>query len=726
MPTLDVAINARKAKAGTAQFDSSVKKIKRGGKDIDRSVKSNTKSFSSFGGQIKNVATGLISLAVAYKGLRFAQSAVKEIVAFEMELANVSTMLDEQTMAYLPGYETELTKLAIKYGQSTATLSKGLYDILSASIKASDALDFLEVSARTAIGGFVSTAIAVDALTTIINAYGLNAADAARISDILSATVKRGKITFEELAGTIGHVVSIAAAAGLSFEQASAAIATMTRSGIDANMAMTALKGIITGFMKPTDEAAKLAKDKFGLALNTATLRTIELTGALELLKNATAEEIAIIFPNVRALLGVASARKSLTALINDYKGILETTGLSEINYQKAAATTAQQLRINAEIWKSIKRDLGKGLLPEVRRVLDDLAFLSIGWKEIWKDIYRSIDVAQYLIEHKMAPTAANREFVNLMLDTDEAVGKVNKTYKDIENTLDRLAKQYEEGFDVAPMPVVDLGVDGVGETEEAIKARQKEIEAIENTREKAEGLIREVQLEQELLFLTNEERERSIKLQELEAISKDLGAKASEDLRKRYMEELESLRDMQQIKELTDIVVGSLGELVEAPLEALLDGTKDLGDALEDQLENLGRDILRTLYKQMITQPIKQWATSFVTSLFMGEKGAVFNSGQVTAFGKGDVVYKPTIFPMANGMGIMAEKKPEAVMPLTRDKSGNLGVRAEGVGTSNIIKMYNILDESLFEDYLSGGNGERAVINIMRRNPEVFSEVSY
>jgi len=72
-----------------------------------------------------------------------------------------------------------------------------------------------------------------------------------------------------------------------------------------------------------------------------------------------------------------------------------------------------------------------------------------------------------------------------------------------------------------------------------------------------------------------------------------------------------------------------------------------------------------------------------------------------------------------------MAEKEPEAVMPLTRDKSGRLGVRAEGGGAPTVIKMYNVLDESLFEDYLATGAGERAVVNIMRRNQEAFSEVT-
>ena len=43
-----------------------------------------------------------------------------------------------------------------------------------------------------------------------------------------------------------------------------------------------------------------------------------------------------------------------------------------------------------------------------------------------------------------------------------------------------------------------------------------------------------------------------------------------------------------------------------------------------------------------------------------------------------GYIVDKPILFPMAGGMGLMGEKGPEAVMPLTRMPSGDLGVKTD------------------------------------------------
>ena len=68
-------------------------------------------------------------------------------------------------------------------------------------------------------------------------------------------------------------------------------------------------------------------------------------------------------------------------------------------------------------------------------------------------------------------------------------------------------------------------------------------------------------------------------------------------------------------------------------------------------------------------------------SALGFADGGAISN-GRVTAFAAGGVVNSPTVFPMANGAGLMGEAGPEAIMPLTRI-GGKLGVRASGGGAT-------------------------------------------
>ena len=64
--------------------------------------------------------------------------------------------------------------------------------------------------------------------------------------------------------------------------------------------------------------------------------------------------------------------------------------------------------------------------------------------------------------------------------------------------------------------------------------------------------------------------------------------------------------------------------------------------------------------------------------------KGAAFNNGRMKAFATGGIVNSPTVFPMKDGMGLMGEAGPEAIMPLKRGKDGKLGVAGSGGNTIN------------------------------------------
>jgi len=60
---------------------------------------------------------------------------------------------------------------------------------------------------------------------------------------------------------------------------------------------------------------------------------------------------------------------------------------------------------------------------------------------------------------------------------------------------------------------------------------------------------------------------------------------------------------------------------------------------------------------------------------------GGVFAGGRLTAFADGGIVTSPTMFGMPDGLGLMGEAGPEAIMPLTRGPGGRLGVQAMGGG---------------------------------------------
>ncbi|MCE8512302.1 phage tail tape measure protein [Ruegeria pomeroyi] len=124
-------------------------------------------------------------------------------------------------------------------------------------------------------------------------------------------------------------------------------------------------------------------------------------------------------------------------------------------------------------------------------------------------------------------------------------------------------------------------------------------------------------------------------------------------------------------------------------------------------------------------------WITKAIGGLFGGgfARGGVFaQTGQVTAFARGGVlgggiVDRPTVFPFARGIGLMGEAGPEAILPLRRGPGGRLGVEAGTAQPAPQIapRIINVLDPGLVGDYLATPAGERAILNVIRRNRGAF-----
>ena len=93
--------------------------------------------------------------------------------------------------------------------------------------------------------------------------------------------------------------------------------------------------------------------------------------------------------------------------------------------------------------------------------------------------------------------------------------------------------------------------------------------------------------------------------------------------------------------------------------------------------------------------------------------------------FAKGGVVTKPTIFPMARGMGLMGEAGPEAVMPLKRGSDGKLGVEGGG-GTTHITVNINAIEPQSFAQAMRSNKAvvESVVVENILRNGTVRSAI--
>jgi hypothetical protein len=131
---------------------------------------------------------------------------------------------------------------------------------------------------------------------------------------------------------------------------------------------------------------------------------------------------------------------------------------------------------------------------------------------------------------------------------------------------------------------------------------------------------------------------------------------------------------------------------LKESMADVVIKGIKGMEDALVKFVEtgklnfkDLTRSIISDMARIAIQQTITRPFTNFIEGLFKNANGNAFVNGQVQKYAYGGIVKKPTLFPMANGMGLMGEAGAEAILPLRRGSNGKLGVESSGGGSTII-----------------------------------------
>ena len=292
---------------------------------------------------------------------------IKSAIEFEAALANVSTLVDTNTVS-MKAFEEQIVDMAPKVQKSTTELANGLYQVVSAGIDTAKAMDVVNVAARAGVAGLTDTFTAVDIITTGLNAYGKSAEEAEQVSDVLFQTVKLGKTTFGELANFLGPVLPMANTLGISLEEVGAAMSTMTAAGLRTDISATALRATLSSLIQNASKFRDIGIDVIKVAGEEG------LTGVMNRLKEATGGDIEAIqklMPNVRALAAVLTITGSgAEKFTRDLKEMRDAAGSTEEAFQKQSVTTKAAWNEMKANFSAFAASVGEGLLPIVRAIL--------------------------------------------------------------------------------------------------------------------------------------------------------------------------------------------------------------------------------------------------------------------------------------------------------------------------------------------------------------------
>ena len=233
--------------------------------------------------QSEALKTSLINWSAAVQGLQGIDRAVGQIssqlnsITSEseefnkaMKMANTMAGKDSAGFKQLKG---EVADLAKEIPIARDQLANGLYQTISNGVPEDNWIEYLNTSARSAVGGLADINKVVGVTSTLIKNYGLEWSAAADIQDKIQLTAKNGVTSFEQLAQALPRVTGNASTLGVTIDELMGTFATLT--GVSGNTAevSTQLAAIFTALVKPSSEAAEMAA-KMGIQFDAAAIKS--------------------------------------------------------------------------------------------------------------------------------------------------------------------------------------------------------------------------------------------------------------------------------------------------------------------------------------------------------------------------------------------------------------------------------------------------------------------
>lgn len=324
---------------------------------------------------VENLASALTAAGIATLVLEMVDAFMKASEAageFEVATMKISTIADT-TQVSLSQISSDIMNLSRDTGISVTGLSEAAYSALSASVNTADAVKFTATASKLAAGGFTSSATAVDVLTTALNAYGLQASYAGRISDMLITTQNLGKTTVDELAASVGKVIPLASAYGVEMDNLSAAYAELTKGGIATAEAGTYLKSMLNELGDSGSAVSAVLLEQTGNSFSQLMEQGYSLGDVMAVLGesvNGNAGAFNELWSSSEAGIGALSLYNAGADQFNSTLNAMQSSiGATESAYSTMTDTTVHSQEELANAANNLQISIGQNINPLIEKL---------------------------------------------------------------------------------------------------------------------------------------------------------------------------------------------------------------------------------------------------------------------------------------------------------------------------------------------------------------------
>ena len=684
-------------------------------KELDKLTKSSGNAEKSVGGLASSMKT-LSAIASVGAMATLAKEAVK--MADSMKLVDARLSLVTKGTQELSIAQNELFKISQNTRQSFKDTSD-LYISLARSTQSlgksqSDTLDVTNAINKAIIISGASSESARAALIQLGQGFASGTLRGEELNSVLEQTPRVAEAIAKGMGVTIGQLRQMGADSQLTaravFEalqsQANAIGEEFGKLPVTVGQSITQIDNALADFIGYLDKSTGASEWLAKKVSETADSITKLKNSMVDIKEVKNLEELTTKLNSLGAEWSELESKRGLSIFSLDWipEGAInvkqkEVEGLisllvqgKEAFYQLNKETPTLNDRFNRpetskKEWDTlfdIQKKAQDDILANQKKAQSEAESLAKKWAE--KKIEISTDMAISEQDELAKP------FLKLQLEYQKDL----EEFKNVIGAKELLAKNFNQEYQ-------RLGLDTSKKLdEEAQKAKTKDIQKELKLQEE------NFRIQARQVELLDDEADKQVALATLEYQRTQASLKAQMQLGEitpAYYDAMMEMEDKLLEKQKQNWTLA--GQLVNNVTSSMENSMTDFLDATSDNFADFGKmatSILQEVYREIIrisvVKPLVSSLTSGAMSLFGGvtanATGGTYSSPSLSQYSN-QIVDKPTFFAFSSGgapnLGVMGEAGSEAIMPLTRTSSGNLGVEASGLGLQQM--KIQIINES-------------------------------
>ena len=543
----NIVATGKLASESQAQYNKRLQEAQSQYDKLNARVRSADAAVGTFNRNVGNypsqAVTGLKDLISAFgvtTGIYLFASVIKDIaktiIQFEKEIVNLAAVAGKSRKEIAP-LEAEIRNVAKSSINSATEVAKLTTALIKLGATPEEAIKLLKPVNDLSIALRSDAEASAELVKGILNAYGEDATQASRVTDVLAASANKSALSFDGLSDSFGYVAPAARALGYTIEETASFVSILVDNNIKAESAGRLLSTSFTR-LAAQGQTLESALDKINKAQKdgATNLEVLALAGKLF---GAESAKIGLI---------LANNRDRMSELTDEYNR--SAGSLKELT-EKQLKSTSAQIKIMTSTWEefilsvdngegTISKAIG-GLVRLTTNFLNGLIKLNnINWTQTQVNIEK---------ESKLKESAYNQE-LNLL--TKIGVVKKELREKQLKESIENNKKEAEEYESLINLYSSNIAQNSnkkiIDENKELLRIAEKNIEVYKKGITTDQERLRALkEYSNEAKKTTKEEQDAKDKLTEEEL-------KRQKEAAERYKQaELKRLKDLYELQKKAD-----------------------------------------------------------------------------------------------------------------------------------------------------------------------------